>query len=343
VIERRAAEGGKSILDVRVYFRDFYGIDSTLDLAVRLDIIEFDRIHLPVQTRNLIHPYSDASAISVPIRCVKLEELLASKMRCLLQRRHLADLYDLVFATIVNRDIEVDRGELLRTFFRITVFGAHPGVAKGLLLDLPLEGLKRFWQEYVASPIRSRFSFDEALSSLRGLVEDLFHGPVEESSPTLFSARLRNPIMAAAENFHLVRMRYKGLQRLVEPYSLKFKVLKDGVGREYFYAYDPSGGTSGVPGIRCYRPDRVEIIETTDTPFVPRFEVELRKAGAAEEIQRFRSGFGGLHYRAARGKEYEVECTYCGRRFKRRTYNTRLRPHKDNYGNDCYGRRGFRV
>ena len=98
----------------------------------------------------------------------------------------------------------------------------------------------------------------------------------------LFPARIRNPIMDCANEFVMVRMRYKGRERLVEPYSMKFKVRKDGVAREYFFGYDLSGGSSRQPGIRSFVPDRVESCEITDIPFVPRFEVELRKAGAAE-------------------------------------------------------------
>jgi hypothetical protein len=148
--------------------------------------------------------------------------------------------------------------------------------------------------------------------------------------------------MAAAEGPHLLRIRYRGENRIVEPYSLKFKIRKDGVGREYFFAFDPRGGTSGVPGIRAYTAEHVQEVEPTETPFVPRFEIELRKAGAAEEVGRF-SGPRRPYYRAPRGHEYEIECSYCGRRFRRRTYNRRIRPHADKYGNDCHGRRGYRV
>jgi predicted nucleotidyltransferase component of viral defense system len=60
--------------------------------------------YLPVQERNPIHPYSDAEACAATIRCVELEEALATKLRCLLQRRHIADLYDLAYS-LVKGDI----------------------------------------------------------------------------------------------------------------------------------------------------------------------------------------------------------------------------------------------
>jgi hypothetical protein len=41
----------------------------------QLDITQFDRIYLPVQSRSLIHPYSDVDACSSMILCHKLEEI----------------------------------------------------------------------------------------------------------------------------------------------------------------------------------------------------------------------------------------------------------------------------
>ena len=84
--------------------KDFYRESGhRFDYRVRLDVTQFDRLYLPVQTRNLIHPYSDSNACAAGVKCVKLEELLATKLKCLLQRRHLADLYDYVYANFVNR------------------------------------------------------------------------------------------------------------------------------------------------------------------------------------------------------------------------------------------------
>lgn len=56
------------------------------------DVTEFDRLHLPVQTRRLIHPYSDAADCNAEVRVVKLEEALADKLSCLIQRRYSFDL-----------------------------------------------------------------------------------------------------------------------------------------------------------------------------------------------------------------------------------------------------------
>ena len=128
----------RRVFDVRLYFKDFYGNADHITISLAIDVTEFDRVYLPVQERQLIHPYSDSSTCVVGVRCMKLEEMLASKLKCLLQRRHTADVYDLVYSIFVNRDIEVNRSEVLSIFFRKTIFERHPGVARQLLLELPL-------------------------------------------------------------------------------------------------------------------------------------------------------------------------------------------------------------
>ena len=41
---------------------------------------------------------------------------LADKMKCLIQRRYAYDLFDLVYGVFVNRELDLDRSELVQTF-----------------------------------------------------------------------------------------------------------------------------------------------------------------------------------------------------------------------------------
>jgi predicted nucleotidyltransferase component of viral defense system len=52
-------------LEARLYFRSFYG-EENLKLRTQLDITQFDRIYLPIQNRQLLHPYSDAEPTDSP-------------------------------------------------------------------------------------------------------------------------------------------------------------------------------------------------------------------------------------------------------------------------------------
>src|SRR6185503_13103683 len=94
------------------------------------------------------------------IQCMAMEELLANKLKCLLQRRHSYDLYDFVYATFFEQSAPVDRGLVLSTFLRKTIFERSPGSAKQILLGLPMAFFKGAWEKYLVAPMASRFDFE---------------------------------------------------------------------------------------------------------------------------------------------------------------------------------------
>lgn len=273
----------------KLYFTDFLG-PQDITISVRVDLTEFDRLLLPVQERVLIHPYSDSDACSTTIRCVKLEEVIADKLRCLLQRRYCYDLFDVVYATFLARDVDIDRSEVISTFLRKTIFGASPYAAKMLLLDLPLDLFRGFWGKVVC-PAESRIEFDAAIEALTIGVGQLF-GPQSLGANVaghFFPSKLRNPILEAGTTRKLLRVRYDGVTRLVEPYSLVFKRRKDGSAFEYLYVYDRTGGLRSGPGIKSFVQHKVQALEITADEFEPQFSIELAKAGGIEKS----GSFGG--------------------------------------------------
>ena len=353
VEQKNQADRDRTVYQARLYSRDFYGNPDTITISVRLDVAEFDRIYLPVQSRFLVHPYSDARECRVEIKCHKLEELLATKLKCLLQRRHSSDLYDYVYAIFVNRDIDVQRGEIVTTFLKKTIFERSPGVVRGLLLDLPFEVFRGLWTKYLVCPRQSIIDFDVAIENFRRSIGELFgEFRVDYGGQLAFyPARFRNPIMEAGSSQTLLEVVYDGQKRLVEPYSLVYKRRKDGVGNEYFYVYDRTGGRSG-PGIKAFLHGKIMEIKNTAEKYEPRFPIELTKAGEYGRKTYFGLSFGGASSprrpRRARsvstsGPTYVVECTCCDKRFRRKKSGTRLNKHKDRYGNQCYGRTGYVV
>jgi hypothetical protein len=70
-----------------LYFNDFYGNASKMTISMRMDVTEYGRLHLPIQQRKLIHPYSDQADCTTTIEVVSLEEALADKLKCLLRSR----------------------------------------------------------------------------------------------------------------------------------------------------------------------------------------------------------------------------------------------------------------
>jgi predicted nucleotidyltransferase component of viral defense system len=348
VEQQMEIDSRRTVYGVRAYFDDFYGKPNEFGISVDMDVTEFDRIYLTPQVRFLIHPYSDAEKCRVELRCLKLEELLAGKLKCLLQRRHIADLYDLAHSVIINRDVEVNRVEVLSTFLRKTIFEPAPGVAKALLLDLPLQTLREAWGKYIVCPTRSLIEWDGAIEAFRAFIENLF-GPATPgwAAVVYFASPARNMIMDAGVGRRLLKVRYHGFDRMVEPYSLVFKRRQDGVGREYFYAYDRTGGHSG-PGIKAFVHSDIEAMEPTTETYEPRYQIELGKAGEYSSKTYFGSPFprsvvGRARSRSRRSQphsrwRYVVECNYCGKQFIRSKHNLSLKEHKDGYGNRCLGR-----
>ena len=143
VSERSLADDEARIYEARVYFKSFYG-EEDVRIRVDLDVKEFDRLFLPIQSRRLIHAYSDAAQCGADIRCVKLEELLASKLKALLQRQHSPDLYDFVHAVFFQKSLNISRREVLTTFLKQTIYEPQPLIARNLLLDSPFQTIGGF-------------------------------------------------------------------------------------------------------------------------------------------------------------------------------------------------------
>jgi hypothetical protein len=188
------------------------------------------------------------------------------------------------------------------------------------------------------------------------VIDDLFAamGAYMDPSLAFFPPELRNPIMDAGSSKTLLRFTYDGIQREVEPYCLAYKRRKDGVAQEYFYAWDRSGGSSGVPGIRQFLNPKISNLQPTEEQFTPRFPIELAKAGEqigdgyfSRQSTSRRAGRPSvrrsLQRVASSGPVYVVECIYCSKKFRRKRSGTTLRPHKDPSGWACPGRRGYLV
>jgi predicted nucleotidyltransferase component of viral defense system len=315
----------RHVYKYRLYFKDMIGDRDHLTISLRVDMTEYDQLLLPAQERQLIHPYSDADACAATIRCVKLEEALADKLKCLLQRRYCYDLFDLVYGAFLTRDFEVNRAELMNVFLRKTIFSASPGAARALLLGLPVDLFRGYWDK-VLVPAANRMSFDSAVESLRTGITDLFapYARTGRGELAFYPSHLRNPIMQAGADRKLMRLTYDGITRIVEPYSLVFKRRTDGAAAEYFYVWDRTGGHSG-PGIKTLFHQKVRGLEIIDETFAPRYEITLAKAGDSSQSGRFARTSGRRPQalrrpRAARaqaGPRYIVQCPYCSKRFTR--------------------------
>jgi hypothetical protein len=232
---------------------------------------------------------------------------------------------------------------VIRTFLGKTIFQGSPVTALQLLLGAPLDLVRGFWGTIVA-PRATLLSFESASALYRDGLGSLFapFGRGSAHPAMFFPAELRNPILQAASQLTLLRVTYKGYTREVEPYSLVFRRRLDGIGQEYLYVWDRTGGSS-PPGLKTMVRGNIQRVVNTDTTFEPRFAVELSKAGDRETAGYFSKDPFRARVRATREANYTVECAACGKRFPRATYSTRLNAHKNTYGSACYGRVGYIV
>jgi hypothetical protein len=140
------------------------------------------------------------------------------------------------------------------------------------------------------------------------------------------------PVRFAAVNRLCISLGYQNSVRIIEPYSLRST--KDGFILLYALRADNRL-------IRAYRLDRIQSMAVTSTPYKPVFRVEFTPTGRLQAPQSVRRRSVIRH---AGGTRYVVECSYCGKRFRRHKYSLRLKAHKHK-GSDwnCPGRRAYLV
>lgn len=338
----------RTVYKCHLFFNDFLGHEDDLTISIKVDIAELDRLYLPAVYKPLTHAYSDADQCAAELTCMALEEIIALKLKCLIQRRHAADLFDLVHTTFMDRSLEVDRKLVLRVFLQKTIFGNNPGAAKEILLGLPVQYFGGLWSKFTQAPKEVRFGFDRAMEGFKASIDSLFEGsPTPRRGDDLFfPSEQRNLIMTAGAERKLLRLTYGGVERLVEPYSLTYKQAQGKPAREYFYGYDRTGGASSEPSIKSFIHANVEGLELTDEQFEPKFEIELSKAGENSGKGYFGKSFGSGPRRvpaprASRpARPFKLQCPYCQKVFTRTKRDPTLNEHKAPNGFRCGGRRG---
>lgn len=348
------------VYEIRVYFKDFYGEKSSMTLRVSMDLTRFDKVLCDIQTIKLIHPYSDSEQLICNIKCMKLEEIIATKLKCLLQRQHAPDLFDYAYS-IKLLGGSLNKEEVVRTLIRKTIFSRNPHVLKEILKNTSLAYFREYWSKSIICAKQIMLDIEDAINLFLLDLEGLFSIFQDNGYRdfAFFEAKIRAPIMTAGRNQTLLKIRYKGSDRIVEPYALKYQQKRDGTEREYLYVYNRSGGEH-EPGVRCFVAENVESIENTDEKFEPRegYLIELSKAGEIPEnpylfdpnkpIKRPVSSFGYSRRRTSStqrtfGPKYIYQCGICGKKFTKSSYDGRLGKHKNKNGHPCYGGYGIYV
>lgn len=348
------------VFEVKIYFKDFYGNSKNITLKISLDITRFDEHYLPIQERSLIHPYSDSSETQCVIRCAQLEEILATKLKCTLQRERAGDVFDLIYSIYLNSDIPVDKALIREVFLHKTIFESNPGVAKNILLKLPFEYLKAVWKKSIVCTQDVLLDVDEAVHKFTSSIEDIFDGVSGTSwdDSYFFGPEFRNAILKAGRDMTLLKVVYLNHERMIEPYALKFQERKDGVAKEYFYVYDRVGSKNN-PDWKTFVAENFQSIENTDEKFNPQYEIELCKSGeipedrylydrdkhltkeyerAVKKARRGNTSRTKVQRTYSFGPTHVFKCSNCGKLFYKKSYDGNIKEHKSKRGGyPCYG------
>lgn len=344
--------GGNSA-EGRVYYRgprDTPGVAS-----IKLDLTEAEQVIQPTVLRPISHPYPDQLLPPATVRCYSFEELFAEKLRAMGERCRPRDLYDTV--NLFRRREFRPYAELIQSVYiqkckskGVEVFTFASIEASPYRSELETE-----WVNMLAHQLPALPPFEDFWQELPRLFAWLDGKLAPEELPSISVAEGEEaewtppptvwvwgqaiplePVRFAAANRLCVELGYRRTKRLIEPYSLRRT--RDG----YLLLYAVKAQTHEL---RSYRVDRIQSIQVTNTPFRARYAVEFSSVGPLSAPPTQRSGRLASRARAQRsGVVYVIECTYCGKQFKRSTYDRRLRPHKDRDGVfDCPGRVGYEV
>lgn len=348
--------------------------------VIKLDLTADERIVLPPVRAPIFHPYSDAPADPIEVLAYDYVEAFAEKFRALAERTRPRDLYDVVHL-FRNADMRPEPQRFVEVLQakcefkgiglpRIVDLEPHrpeleAGWANMLAHQLPaLLPVEQFWDalpeifawlEGTAAPVLAANPLNGASTLIRERIIALPAGGMGQSHIEL--------VRFAAANRLLVEIDYRDKDgnrstRAIEAYSLR----RSQAGDVLLMAVQAADGQP-----RSFRVDRILGVRPTQTPFSPRYPIELTPSGiqsipATSKSGGSSSGGGGgfsmrrapLISRAPRvqrsafgansGPTYVFKCPVCGRSFNKKSYDATLNKHKNNKtGYECYGTYGNYV
>jgi len=354
--------GGDSC-EGRVYYSGPRPRPGTLP-RIKLDLTVDELVTLPPVARPVGHPYSDLPNDGITATCYAYEEVFGEKVRALGERARPRDLYD-VINLFRHAEFRPAAAMLSEVLGRKCAYKKVP-IPTFESLQGKLEELTADWQHMLGHqlPVLPPFeSFWNALpeffvwlnepaveGALPGVLASIHAVDDEELYRPAIGALRREGISGssfveairfAGVNRLRVRLTYQGSVRTIEPYSLR----RTRAGQIVMYAIKTE-----TREVRSYRVDRIQNVEITREVFVPVYAVELTagETGSIPPTSRSQLHVGGYastqRARAhSSGPTYIYQCPMCQKKFRRKTHDSKLNPHKTEHGWACSGRHGYFV
>ena len=350
--------GGK-YAEGRVYYVGPIQQRSSL-ARIKFDLTSKEKLVLAPVEREVHHPYSDRPEAGIHILSYCFEEVFAEKVRALAERERPRDLYDVVHL-YRHDEIHPDRTVVMNTLREKCAFKGIPVPTKDSLLRADAQSkLLAEWEAMLRHQLPVLPPFEQFWGELPQVFDWLYEvgeKPVYASAPIRkdINGAWKPPAMVhawhaaiplesirfAAANRLCVNLHYKNTWRLIEPYSLR----QSKAGNLLVFAVKHQ---SEEP--HWYRVDRIQGVEASTTPFVPKYLIELTPAGplhAPATTRRLVSTASPITARPRRtskkvrsgsgGPTYIFKCTVCGKSFRRKSYDAALNHHKNKQGYPCYG------
>ena len=341
---------------------------------VKLDVTDPERLVLPIDRREVHHPYSDRPGQGIQVSTYCFEELFAEKVRALSERLRPRDLYDVVHL-YRRKELKPDLPRLMQALREKCVF-KNIGVPDMLSIQQsPLvTELRVSWAQMLAHQLPSLPPFDGFWAELPEVFDWLYQRVVQPvlgsvavsaetdtgwHAPAMASSWRGLGIVAplevirfAAANRLCVQLTYRKergelTQPIIEPYSLR----RTRDGNYLLYSVKADTGED-----RSYRVDRISAASVTQRAFKARYQVELTEAGfqpvpdtpprSVAPVASFRQprAIGSARKNAnTGGPKYVYRCTVCDKTFTRSTFGGTLNEHKSKQGYPCFGRLGTLV
>lgn len=258
---------------------------------VKLDLTSDELLaDLPVE-RPISHPYSDTPTAIPQVRCYAIAELLAEKLRAIVERCRPRDLYDVIHL-YRHPDLALAAPKVRDLLARKCAFANVVPPTLASVHASPFRAdLEQEWGNMLAHQLPALPPLDQFWNAL----EDLFRwlegtaaiitpaprlvvpgppiDPLWRPSPMMSTWRSGAPIEIvrfAGANRLKVRLDYRAEAgrrgpRVVEPYSLR----RTNDGHLLLYVVNDRGEP------RSYRVDRIAGAEVTNETFSPRYAVEF--------------------------------------------------------------------
>jgi predicted nucleotidyltransferase component of viral defense system len=276
---------GKPIMTIRVGYR---GPRNPPNVPkVKIDLTSDEVLASPTDTRSILHPYSDSGDLTVEVATYGIVELLAEKIRALVERCRPRDLYDVI--NVYRHPELIESPADVREALKVKCeHAAVPVPDAAAIHSSPFR--KELEQEW-ANMLAHQLPHLPAISEYWSAVEAMFEWLNGASRKALRRIEPREKVdttwapprsMAAWGGGRLDLLRYAGSNRLKVDIDYRAERGRQGWRRVEPYAFrrTQDGHTIAVVvndrgQTRSYRTDRMIGLRVSDEPFIPKYLVEF--------------------------------------------------------------------